>query len=95
MYGIMAILADRDKPINGFSANIIFGVFCMMDLSSASAAINTAPVIPLEHYITLPLPFIGLKIVPVIVAPAFTSYIKCPLFKDKQSQQCKRIRFGE
>jgi hypothetical protein len=84
MYIIMTILADQDKPFNWFSANIIFGVFGMMDLGSASATINTAPVIPPEHYITLPLPFIGLKIVPVIIATTFTSYLKYPLFKGKQ-----------
>jgi len=78
----MAILADRNKPFNGLSSNIVFGVFSMVDLASASAAINTAPVISLEHYITLPLPYVRFKIfIPVIVATTFTSHLENPTVK--------------
>ena len=56
----------------------------MMDLRCASAAINTAPVIPPEHYITLPLPCIRFKInIPVIIAATFAVYLKQPLFYRK------------
>jgi len=72
----MTILTHRNQPFNRLSANIVFGVFCMVDLASASAAINTAPVIPFEHNVTLPLPFIGFQVVPVIIAAAFTPYFK-------------------
>ena len=57
----------------------------MMNLDSATAAINTAPVIPLEYNITLPLPCIGFKIiVPVIITTTFTVYFKQPFFYRKE-----------
>jgi hypothetical protein len=85
----MAILADRDKPFNRFLSNIIFGISCMMNLSSVPATINTAPVVPLKHYITLPFPSVGFKIVvSVIIATTFAVYFKQPLFTCKQEEQC-------
>jgi len=79
MYGFMTILTHRNQPFNRLSANIIPGVFCMVDLASATAAINTAPVIPLEHNVTLTFPFIGFQVVPVIIAAAFAPNFKQPM----------------
>jgi len=89
MQEFMTIVADRDKPFNWLSSNV-FCVSLMVYLSSATAAINTAPVIPSEYYVTLPLPGIGFKIVvPVIIATTFTSYFKYPTFKCQYAQYNK------
>jgi hypothetical protein len=87
----MTIFADRDKPFNWLLSNIFPGISLMVHLSSAPTTINTPPVIPSEHYITLPLPSRGFKIfVPVIIAAMFTPYFKYPTFTSQHDQYNKQ-----
>ena len=81
MYSVMTIFADRYQPFNRLLSNIYFGVFFMMDLSSASAAIHATPVIPPKYHVALPLPFPGLKVgFSVVVRAMLTLYFKCQTF---------------
>lgn len=72
----MTFFTNRDQPFNGFFANIIFSISFMMDLCRAFAAINAAPIIAFEHYVTLSLPCIGFEILVVIFRTLFTAGFK-------------------
>lgn len=51
MLAFMTRLAKRYEPIDGFFSDVIFGISFVMNLGSASTAINTAPIVSFEDYI--------------------------------------------
>jgi hypothetical protein len=59
-----------------------------MNLGSTSTTINASPIISLEHYITLSLPFIRFKIlIPVIVSTTFSLLLEPLLAKYRRENR--------
>jgi hypothetical protein len=70
----VAVLADRDQPVDWLSPNIAPGIALMVNLSGAVAAIDTFPVVTLQDHVAFPLPLIRLKILLVVVPLSLFSF---------------------
>jgi hypothetical protein len=57
-----ACLAHGDEPVNGFPANVVFRVFCVVDLGGRLTAVHAGPVVAFENYVTFALPGIGFQV---------------------------------
>lgn len=55
---LVALLANRDKPLDWLFANIAPGIALMVNLSGALATMNTFPIIALEHNVSFALPIV-------------------------------------
>jgi hypothetical protein len=78
MLGIMAIITNRNKPVDWFPTDIA-GIFQMMNLGGTGATIHATPIIPFENRIAFALPIIRFKIiVSVIISSSFAPQIIKP-----------------
>ncbi len=80
MPGFVAFVTDRNKPVNWFFPYAFPSISFMMNLSSWSTTIYTAPIISCEYNISFPFPCIRLKIfIPIVISAAFSLLFKQPM----------------
>lgn len=80
---VMAGLANWNEPFNWFFSNVSFCISLVMNLSRASTAIDTTPVVALEYNMPFSLPVVRFKIcVSIVVTSLSTANFKHQPFKN-------------
>ena len=85
---LMACLAHGDEPVNGFPANVVFRVFCVVDLGGRLTAVHAGPVVAFEHNVAFALPGVGFQVhIAVVITPALAFPFKPPAVQQERDSK--------